>query len=235
MGWRPKEDFEGEEEDFIDAKEFVRRKHLFDKIDGVGKELRETKKALRALQAHHEKVKEAEYQHALKQLREEKKAALEAGDADKLIEIDDQIATAKAQQIIAQQQAQQQAAQPHPGFVQWVNKNQWYKDNAELRMTADQVGSAFAAANPETAPDEVLAYVEKRIRKLYPEVFTNPNRERPSAVEGRSSNQVVDSRSKSDTEIELTDEERRVMNTFIRQGVLTKEQYIADIRKLRGL
>ena len=43
MGWRPKEEFEGEEADFIDATEFVRRKPLFEKIDTVGKELRETK------------------------------------------------------------------------------------------------------------------------------------------------------------------------------------------------
>ena len=28
MGWRPKEEFDGNEEDFIDAKEFVRRKPL---------------------------------------------------------------------------------------------------------------------------------------------------------------------------------------------------------------
>ena len=33
MGWRPKEQFEGDEEEFIDAKEFVRRQPLFDRIE----------------------------------------------------------------------------------------------------------------------------------------------------------------------------------------------------------
>ena len=28
MGWRPQEEFNGDEEDFIDAKEFVRRKNI---------------------------------------------------------------------------------------------------------------------------------------------------------------------------------------------------------------
>ena len=135
MGWKPKTEFNGDEHDFIDAAEFVRRKPLFDKIDTVGKELRETKKALEMLQAHHEKVKEAEFQHALKSLREEKKAALEAGDADRLIEIDDKIAETKAQEIVARNQQQQQAAQPHPGFVAWVQQNKWYQTNAELRLS----------------------------------------------------------------------------------------------------
>ena len=39
MGWKPKDNFDGEETDFIDAAEFVRRKPLFDKIDTVGKDL----------------------------------------------------------------------------------------------------------------------------------------------------------------------------------------------------
>ena len=235
MGWRPKEEFEGEPDDFIDATEFVRRKPLFEKIDNVGKELRETKKALRALQAHHEKVKDAEYQHALKSLREEKKAALEAGDADALIEIDDKIADAKAAELLNKNQQQQEASKPHPNFVQWVAKNNWYKENQELRTVADQIGTGYAVKNPEMGPDEVLKYVEGRIRKLYPETFTNPNKSRPSAVEGSTSTPASRVPNEEDnSNYQLSDDERRVMMTFVRQGIMTKEQYIADLKKVKG-
>lgn len=37
MGWRPKEEWDGPEEDFIDAKEYVRRKSLFEKIEHQNK------------------------------------------------------------------------------------------------------------------------------------------------------------------------------------------------------
>jgi hypothetical protein len=233
MGWRPKEEFEGNEEDFIDATEFVRRKPLFEKIDNVGKELRETKKALKALQAHHEKVKEAEFQHALKSLREEKKIALEAGDADRLIEIDDQIADAKAQEVVNRNRQAQEASAPHPNFVQWAARNTWYKTNAELTVVADQIGTAYAASNPNTSPDDVLKYVEQRVRKLYPENFTNPNKTRPSAVEGGTSTPAK--KSQDDTSnYPLTEDERRVMMTFVRQGVMTKEQYIDDLKRVKG-
>lgn len=234
MGWRPKEDFEGNEEDFIDATEFVRRKPLFEKIDNVGKELRETKKALRALQAHHEKVKEAEYQHALKALREEKKQALEEGDADRLIEIDDKIADAKAQEVLNRNQTQAQAAEPHPAFVSWVNSNPWYKNDAELKVAADQIGTAYAAANPELHPDAVLKYVEGRVKKLYSDRFTNPNKNRPSAVEGGTSTPSKSAGKNDTSNYPLTEDERRVMMTFVRQGIMSKEEYIADLQKVKG-
>ena len=234
MGWRPKSEFSGDEADFIDATEFVRRKPLFEKIDSVGKELKETRKALKALQAHHEKVKEAEYQAALRQLRNEKKEALEAGDSDKLIEIDEKLADAKAQQRVAEAQAQQQAAQPHPGFLAWVNKNQWYKEDVELQSAANQIGTAYAAANPDVDPDAVLKYTEARIKKLYADRFTNPNKSRPSAVEGRTSTPATKPVKDDLSNYPLTEDERRTMNTFVRQGIMTKEAYIAEIKRLNG-
>ncbi len=233
MGWRPKSEFDGDPDDFIDASEFVRRKPLFEKIDTVGKELRETKKALKALQLHHQQVKEAEYQNALKALREEKKAALESGDADALIAIDDKIADEKARQIIIKQQEQVKAAQPHPNFVQWVQRNTWYSEDAELHSVADQVGTAYAVNNPEKDPDEVLKYVEKRIRTMYPEKFRNPNKDKPSAVEGVTSTPA--NTKKSDTgDYPLTEDERRVMMTFVRQGIMSKEEYIKDLKRVKG-
>jgi hypothetical protein len=233
MGWRPKDDFDGDESDFIDAQEFVRRKPLFEKIDHVGKELKETRKALKALQEHHQKVKEAEYQNALRQLKAEKKTALEEGDADALIEIDERLANVKAEEVAQRVQQEQQAKTPHPNFVQWVQKNQWYQSDVELRSVADQIGTAYAVKNPETSPDDVLKYVEQRIKKLYPENFKNPNRERPSAVEGRTSTPATEKKD-GISDYPLTDEERKVMNTFVRQNIMTKEEYIRDLKAVKG-
>jgi hypothetical protein len=233
MGWRPKEEFEGNEEDFIDATEFVRRKPLFEKIDSVGKELRETRKALKALQEHHVKVKEAEFKHALEQLRSEKKQALEEGDADKLIEIDERIADAKVRQVQEEKQQAQAASAPHPNFVQWVQKNTWYKEDAELRVAADQIGAAYAVANPDSEPEQVLKYVEGRVKKLYSDRFRNPNKDRPSAVEGRTSS-TAQTKSPSVNDYPLTDEERKVMMSFVRQKVMTKEEYIRDLQRVKG-
>ena len=231
MGWRPKEDFQGEEGDFIDAKEFVRRKPLFDKIEVQKRELKEVQKALKLLQSHHEGVKIAEYKRAVEDLKAEKKVALEAGDADRLIEIDDQIADIKADERFAQQEAKKPTVDPR--FVEWVAENSWYTKNDELRAVADEVGLAHSKLHPEKAPDEVLEYVVKRVKKLYPEEFTNPNKNRPSSVEGGSS--TPSRTTKSSDDFELDDNERKMMNTFIRDKIMTKEQYISDLKKIKGV
>lgn len=233
MGWKPKTDFNGEEDDFIDAKEFVSRKPLFDRIEHQSRELKEVRKALKALSDHHQKVKETEYKAAMESLKEEKKRALAEGDADKLIDVDDRIAEEKAKQVVAERATKEQSNQLHPEFVGWVKDNAWYATDAELRVSADQIGTAYASAHPELDPREVLQYVKQRVRKLYPEKFQNPNRERPSAVEG-SSNAPTRSSSKKD-DIVLSDEERRVMNTFVRTGVMTAEEYKSELKRVKGI
>jgi hypothetical protein len=229
-GWRPKEEFQGDVSKWVSADEFLRRGELFDKIDVMGRDLRETKKALKMLQAHHEQLRETEIKAAMQSLKAEKKQAYEEGDHDKLVEIDDQLLNFREIQRQEKVAQQQQASQPDPRFVQWVGQNPWYTSDQELRSFGDDIGVSYARQNPEKDPDEVLRYVESRVRKAFPEKFTNPNRAKPSAV----ANGSTPASSKKDDDFQLNDEERRAMNTFVRQGILTKEQYIADLKKMRA-
>jgi hypothetical protein len=229
-GWRPKEEFAGDKSKWVSADEFLRRGELFEKIDTMGRDLRDTKKALKMLQAHHEQLRETEYKQVIQSLKDEKKRAYEEGDHDKLVEIDDQLLNIRADSRAEKEAAQQQAAQPDPRFVQWVNKNSWYTQDQELRGFGDEVGVAYAKTHPEMSPDEVLQYVEGRVRKAFPEKFTNPNRNKPSSV----STGTTPASQRKGEEYVLSDDERRVMQTFIRQGILTKEQYIADLKKMNG-
>jgi hypothetical protein len=64
QGWVPKEEFQGDEETFIDAAEFVRRGELFGKIEHQNREMKLLRQSLEALKQHHSKTKEVEYQRA---------------------------------------------------------------------------------------------------------------------------------------------------------------------------
>lgn len=229
MGWRPKEEWEGPEDEFIEAKEYVRRKPLFDKIEHQSKELKEIRKALRDLQSHHTKIAEVSYKKAFDDLKSEYKKALTDGDADKVTELTEQMTDMKAAEKVRQAAPPVQQA-PHPEFIQWVEKNTWYAQDGEMRFTADQLGIAYAQNHPDLAPNEVLKYVEQRIRKVYPDKFTNPNRAKPALVDGGSRAKPV---TKSD-DFELSDEEERVMKTFIRQGIMTEKQYKDELKKVRS-
>ena len=229
-GWRPKEEFKGDVSKWVDAEEFNRRGELFDKIDVLSKDLKESKKALKMLQDHHQKVRETEYQRALANLKTAKKEAFESGDADKIIDIDDRIAEVKAAQVVERQAIQQQVNAPDPRFVQWVERNSWYAQDTELRSFADSTGTAHAAAYPSKSPDEVLEYVTQRVRKAFPEKFTNPNRSKPSAVEGNAPSKEQGRKK----EYSLTRDELAAMNTFVRQGIMTKEEYIDQLKNIKG-
>ena len=233
MGWRPKEEFEGDENEWIDAGEFVRRRPLFDKIESLSKakkhqdrEIQEVKQALRLLQEHHAKVAQKSYEQALQDLRKQHKAALEEGNADAVVEITERIADVKAEEKAQSVRQQNVPQQPHPEFVAWVERNSWYAQDTELRMTADSMGTAYAANHPELHPTEVLNYVETRIKRTFPEKFTNTNRMKPSPVDGGNST----TKKTKEPDYELTEEERKAMNTFVRQGIMTKEQYLKELR-----
>lgn len=229
QGWKPKEEYDGDPSRWVSAETFVAKGELIDKIENLGRELKEQKRANAMLLEHHKKVKESEFSRAIEFLKAQKKAALEEGDAEKVVELDEQLATVRETQTM-QKQTVQQAPAIHPEFAQWVNGNDWYAKDAELRSVADAMGMRYAQNNPGITPKDVLDFVSKQIKKNYPEKFTNPNRSRPSAVEGASQA----STRKSD-DFTMTDEEKQVMNTFVRSGIMSKDEYMAELKKMKGV
>lgn len=231
QGWRPKEEFDGEPSKWVSAETFVAKGELIDRIESLGKKLKDSEKTIKMLTEHHTKVKESEYKRAVEFLKSQKKAAYESGDVDRIIELDDKIAEVRdTQKAQKQQEAVNAEPETHPAFQSWVSENKWYEKNSEMRSDADAFGEAYARNNPDKTPTEVLEFVTRKIKKAYAEEFQNPNRNRPSGVEGGGGNRQGASRDS----FTLTEEESRVMNTFVRNGVMTKEEYITQVKAMRG-
>jgi regulator of replication initiation timing len=235
MGWKPKTEFHGDEVDFIDAKEFVNRKPLFDRIEQQSKQLKNVTRALEALKTHYTKVQETEYNRALLALKSERKQALNEGDGEKFDRIDDQIKNVETQMQYVKQ-AQMAPAVPETSeapevFTSWVDKNRWYNDSRSMRVFADEVGRE-AAAEGKT-PSEVLAIVEKAVRKEFAHKFQNQNK---GDAPDLGTSRVPAGRTRGDS-FELSDQERQIMNTLIKSDPtrFTREKYIADLKKIKGL
>jgi hypothetical protein len=90
LGWRPLEEFHGDESMFIDAKEFVGRKSLYDKIEAQKNELKTIKQGVEALKEHYAHVETRAYEKALKELEKQQKQAVRDGDADSFEDIESQ-------------------------------------------------------------------------------------------------------------------------------------------------
>lgn len=227
QGWKPLEEYDGDKTKWRSSKEFVERGELFGKIDSMGKELKETRKALKMLQEHHSKVKETEYNNALRELKSLQKKHLEDGNSDGYLETTELLTDLKAEQKAREVVSQAAPTQPDPRFVAWVNENSWYQKDAEMREYADTVGLGYAQRTGKD-PEEVLEYVTNQVKSRFKEKFVNPNRSKPSSVEGAATPAATKS------SFELTEDERKVMNTFVRTGVMTKEEFIAEVKKMRG-
>lgn len=225
QGWKPKEQFEGEEDEFIDAPEFVRRGELFGKIEHQGKELKAVKQALDAMKQHNSKIEQSAYDRALKSLQDSRKQAVIEGEHEKAFAIEDQIEGVKAEKARIQVEAQRPAVpEVNPQFQTWMDKNTWYVKDVAMQAVADRVGLEMARRG--IPQDEVLRKVVDEVKQAFPHKFQNENRERPTAVEGstRSGSSVTRS---NDT---LSEDERNIMRKIVATGALTEAEYRKQLK-----
>jgi len=99
-----------------------------------------------------------------------------------------------------------------------------------MRDHADIIGQRYAAQHPNEDPEDVLKVVEKMVRQRFPQKFSNPNRMKPGAVSSSNTSSI-----KTVANFEMSEDEKRVMNTFVRTGVMSKEDYIAQLKLIRGV
>lgn len=229
MGWRPKDDFQGEDTDFVDAKEFVQRAPLFDKIESQNKTIKNLTKSFDMLKGHYTKVREMEFERALGALKADREAAVSDADGRKFEVVDKQIK--RVEKEFEQLQADNTAVDtPDPAeFHAWQARNEWYTKDEELREYADTIGTRMA--NKGLAPAEVLAEVTRKVKGMFPHKFVNKNKQDAPDV-GLSSGRGGKSSNASER-FELSDFENQVMKTLLRDGTFkTKEEYISQLKAL---
>jgi hypothetical protein len=231
MGWRPLDEFNGDEVDFIDAKEFIRRQPLFDKIEHQNKHLKNVSKALEAMKVHYTRVEEAAVQKALTSLKAQRKQALSDGDGDSFEVFDDEIKKTETQLTqITNTRNTPLVEEPtiHPEWDAFNSRNPWYNTEDHMRLYADKVGAKLAQQG--VSPSDVLKQVEVAIKKEFPQKFRNPNKEdAPDVSSGR--NQPSRIRNEN---VDLSEQERKIMHTLVSQGVMTKEKYLADLKEIKS-
>lgn len=229
QGWKPKDQFEGNEDEFIDAPEFVRRGELFGKIEHQGKELKAVRQALEALKQHNSKIEQSAYDKALKSLQETRKQAFIEGETERAFAIEDQIELVKEEKSRLAQQSQQPAVQEiNPTFQAWVDKNKWYTTDVAMQAVADRIGTEMARRG--VPQDEVLDKVVREVREAFPHKFQNTNRERPSAVE--ASNRGGSSAVRSTQA--MSEDERNIMRKIVNTGVMTEKEYMDQLKKAKA-
>lgn len=227
-GWKPKEEYTGDPSRWRSAEVFLAMDEPIKRIEQQSKELKRVTAALDALKQHHSKVKETEYNRALKSLNVQRRQAVVDGEHERAFAIEDQI-----DQIQKEAAAVLDIQMPPPvqefsnEFNEWSEKNTWYKENSRMRAAADVIGKELTDRG--FSPSEILKMVDKEMRKEFPSKFTNEKASRPSSVEAPTRSGSTGSNSFS-----LSSEERKIMQKFVDQKVMTEKEYIAELRRMKG-
>jgi hypothetical protein len=231
-GWVPQDEWSGDPEQWRPAKEFLDRGELFKKIEEQKRELKQVRAAMEEFGRHHAEVKKIAYKEALATLKAQKKEALEAGDADAVIELDERIAeTREAQKAAEATPAPQVDDAPRPEFVQWQNRNGWYQSDRIMKAAADEAARE-AVERGERDPARILAEVDKAVRAAFPHKFENPRRNSAAAVEGTTTPKARSA--KNDVEASMPEFDRRIMKRLVEAGAITKEKYLEEYKARQG-
>ena len=231
QGWVPQSDYNGPEDRWVDADTFVKKGKEINALlrkdnEFLKREVSEMKTTMMEFKKFHADTEKRAYDRAMLDLRDQKKEAINTGDGDKVLQIDDAIDELKQARAIEKVDVRP-SNQPDPTFfVQWNEDNPWFGKDTELTEEANLIGEVIKRKQPTLIGEAFLDEVTKRVKKAYPEKFTNTNRARPSPVEGTTAPKSNQKGGKGYND--LPPEAKQACQKFEKQGLITREAYLKE-------
>lgn len=188
-GWVPKEEFTGDETNWVDAEKWEsrskRERILETEVGNLEKAIEQNAAMLKRLEAREHTLREDAEKSALEKLKAEMKEAVAEGDADK--------ADAAAEEYA--KQTAEQKAEPYASPADVAARNAWLVEHpeyqrADIAQSAMSISAGIIARSPGLPIQQVFDETHKVIVPIYPEHFVNEARAKPSPVEGEGSRQV---------------------------------------------
>lgn len=239
-GWTPRDQWQGPEDEWINAKTFNMRGDLFGRIAKDKREISELKHVVSELAGRVRETYDDGFKAGLAQLKDARKQAIVEGDTEKIFEIDEKIddlrekhATEKAkfdQRIVAPQQRQQ----ANPVFDDWHSQNDWYMNDRAATEYANELTISIAnraqAAGTQVDYPKLLQEVTRKVKQKFPEKFGGRLQDtRPDPVDsGSSSGDNTPREPRGGSEKDMTDQERRIMDGILKSTGMSKKDYLAE-------
>lgn len=234
LGWVPKEQYKGPPEKWRSAEEFIdygekthpilkeRLNMTMSRVEKLEAELREKDEDIKKFSEFHRSVESRAYAKALETLKAQRKEAVDRGDGE---------AFQQAEEAIANLEKPREPEKPKVNreFQEWLSENSWYAEDKKKQRVADGIALELINEMKKNGqqgppPKEFYRQVEQLTRKEYPELFET-KRAMPS-VEGASGGSRPSSKKQSYEN--LPADAKKACDRFVKQGLLTKEQYVKD-------
>ena len=233
-GWKP-DGVEGKRT--LSAEEFNDRESFFERIHKLEKQNNSLRSTVDEMASQHTKIAELERVKVLDELKARKKVALAEENYDEVIELDDKIAETRDIPVEEVKTGSSEEAPVDPNFSSWQSQNTWYETikNPDVFAEANALGESYVQRTGKAGTD-MYNYVANTMKRLYPDVVGGVVPRRPASVEGNvAPTQRRRAGPKKHTKKDLNDNQRRVMNTYVRRGVMTEDEYISELAKIGEL
>jgi len=250
QGWVPKERFRGNESDWVDADTFVKRgreilpilrknnENLIKDLQATKdqlKEFREAAEEFKKFQRESYERKAQEYESQIQEIKESRAQAISDGDGQKVNALDDALDQAKENFKEAKQSVKDvvSAKNPEPtpeaidpGLQVWLDRNTWFGQDKRLTGMVNGIGESLRLEFPLLKGQAFLDKLDEVLAEEFPNKFGK--KQSPSSrVESGSGRQ---SRSGGNTQSydNLPPEAKSACDRFVKQKLMTREQYVAD-------
>lgn len=198
-GWKPQDEMKDPSR-YVDPETFVKRgreilpivhknnERLKKEVEALKSQVNTANLSVKKLQEYHAALEQKAYERAVRDLKAQKKEAIESGDFSTVAEIEDQIDIMKESKPQPLEEPKPQAAPGIPPILQnWMEENKsWYNDdNTEMLDYANAVSIRLRRQDPDNkvVGETFLDSVLKAVKKQFPEKF-GTKRSAASAVEG---------------------------------------------------
>jgi len=245
QGWVSQDEFRGNERDWVDAETFVKRgreilpivrknnekllKELHE-ARKIAEEARTTAKEFQKFQKEQYERKAKDLETQLVQLKTLRKEAITSGDGDRVIDLEEasdslkeelQETRALAKAPIPEPEQTQQVA---PELQSWLDKNDWFGNDVRSTGIANGLGEALRKENPSLVGKAFLDKLDEELQTVLPEKFGKKKVANPMDGVGASgTGRPTKSKRSYDG---LPGEAKAACDRFVKQGLMTKEQYI---------
>lgn len=241
FGWVPKEKFKGDPDQWRSADEFLQRgkeingflrkenEKVIAQIKARDADIAELKEAIKDFAAFHKETETRAYKRALDDLKAQKIEAIEQGDGSRVVEIDSQIDDIKEAQKTKEEPKKKTQSADDQAYFEWAASNAWYGTNEKLSVIADGVAEKIkkSEAGSKLVGKAFLDEVTRKVKELEPEAFGNPARN-TSAVSSSSDGRSAPSSKGKKSYNDLPPEAKAACDKFVRQKLISKEDYVRD-------
>lgn len=190
LGWRPKDEFNGNPENFTDAKTFLSKandnipmlRENYRKVEAQNQKFQEQLEAMnKQIMATSKRLEDAErrgYERAVKEIEEQQRMAAMTGDLDKydaLQQRKDALAQKSGEGATPQNTNagnDQFSTEDMIALQVFQNLNPWFRQDAELNEDMSSFVMGIRTRNPNMSMSEVLEKAKAKTVKANPDKFS---------------------------------------------------------------